>query len=91
MTSPRTPIGRINHIDEWFFRIHEGGWGIGLRNHRRHPPLFSERYADIFKNGNRYYHFGRWCVVVWPAATPTEESAAPTQESAPEEATDGIH
>lgn len=46
--------------DEWYFRI--AGRGIGLRNHERIRPMFSERNRI---GPNRYFHFGPRCLVLF--------------------------
>lgn len=45
----------------WWFRVN--GYGISFHDHRKNPPLFSERN----RLGPRRYHIGAWCWhFLWP-------------------------
>lgn len=53
-----------HHWSEWYFRI--AGWGLAMRDHRRIPPLFSERYSGQFGvRRRRYLHIGPFCIATF--------------------------
>lgn len=51
--------------DEWWIRVSPYGWGFAVTNHKRTPPLFSERYRGQFGiPKNPRLHVGRWCLTI---------------------------
>lgn len=57
---------RLGHGHRWFLRAWRfgdwygrlWGYGFGVRDHREHGPLFSERKG----RGGHYFHLGDYCI-----------------------------
>lgn len=71
------PIGplfaRGENWREWFVRV--GPAMIAVRDHRRHPPLFSERYRR--KPHAWYWHIGPYCLHAKWEPLPTFATGGP--------------